>query len=84
MRTLKDTDRLLDLKGLSEFSSLGVPTLRDYLKAGGLPHFRLKGKILVRVSEFNDWLESFRVKTKQELDNIVDEVMKHLRGSESN
>jgi len=77
-------DRLLDLKKLSEYSSLGIPTLRDYLRSNGLPYFKLKGKILVRLSEFNSWLESFRVDTKQDLDNIVDDVLESLKGVESN
>jgi hypothetical protein len=80
MCDLLDTDRLLDLKGLSEYSSLGIPTLRDYLRSNGLPHYKLKGKILVRLEEFNNWLESFRVDTKPELNNLVDDVLKSLRG----
>jgi len=80
MGDLLDTDRLLDLKGLSEYSSLGIPTLRDYLRSNGLPHYKLKGKILVRLAEFNNWLESFRVDTKSELNNLVDDVLKSLKG----
>jgi excisionase family DNA binding protein len=80
MGNLSDTDRLLDLKGLSEHSSLGVPTLRDYLRSGGLPYFKLRGKILVRLSEFDQWLEAFRVDTKQELNNLIDDVLTDLKG----
>jgi excisionase family DNA binding protein len=80
MGNLSDTDRLLDLKGLSEHSSLGVPTLRDYLRSGGLPYFKLRGKILIRLSEFDKWLESFRVDTKQDLNNLVDDVLTDLKG----
>ena len=73
-----DTDRLLDLKGLSEYSSLSIPTLRDYIRSGGLPHFKLKGKILVRLSEFDEWLESFRVDKNQELNELVNGVIDSL------
>ena len=79
MDNVSDKDRLLDLKGLSEHSSLGVPTLRDYLRSGGLPYFKLRGKILVRLSEFERWLESFRVNTKQDLSILVDDVLTDLR-----
>ena len=79
MSNAADTERLLDLKGLSEYSSLGVPTLRDYLRSDGLPHFKLKGKILVRVSEFDNWLESFRVNSKQALNDMVNDVMESLK-----
>ena len=73
-----NNDRFLDLKNLSAYSSLGIPTLREYLKSGGLPHFKLRGKILVRLSEFEQWLESFRVDNKQTLDSLVNNVMKSL------
>ena len=80
MSDLLDTDRLFDLKSLSQHSCLGVPTLRDYIRSGGLPHFKLKGKILVRLSEFNRWLESFRVDTKSDLNNLVDDILESLKG----
>jgi len=81
MGNLSDTDPLLDLRGLSEYSSLGVPTLRDYLRSGGLPYFKLKGKILVRLSEFDIWLEDYRVKRTRQINDIVDDVMSSLEGS---
>ena len=68
-----------DLKSLSEYSSLAIPTLRDYLKIG-LPHFRLKGKILVRRSDFDTWIEHYRVDANSELTNVVDEILGRLEG----
>ena len=75
-----NTDRLFDLRGLSEYSSLGIPTLRDYLRADGLPCFKLKGKILIRKSEFDAWLERYRVNKKQEINAIVDDIMASIKG----
>ena len=79
MDNISDTDRYLDLKGLSEYSSLGLSTLRDYLRAGGLPYFKLKGKVLIRQSEFDTWMETFRVDPKQALDAVVDGVIESLK-----
>jgi len=78
-----EIDGYFDLKNLSAYCSLGVPTLRDYLRSGGLPHFKLKGKILVKKSEFDQWLESFRIKTNQELNGIIDSVLESLTHGES-
>ncbi len=72
--------KYLDLRGLSEYSSLGIPTLREYLKSGSLSYFKLKGKILVRVSEFEDWLEGYRVNKKEDLNHLVDDVLEDLMG----
>jgi hypothetical protein len=72
-------DRYFDLRGLSAYSALGVGTLRDHIRSEGLPSFRVKGKILIRKSEFDSWLESYRVNRKQDLNNIVDEVLTSLK-----
>ena len=74
--TLKD--QYFDLRGLSAYSALAVGTLRDHLRSGGLPAFKVRGKVLIKQSEFDLWLEGFRI--EQNLDNIVDEVMDSLKG----
>ena len=69
----------LDLKALSKYSALAVPTLRDYLKGPDpIPHFKVRGKIIVRLSEFNDWLETYRVDAGQKLGAVVDGIMADL------
>ena len=72
-------DKYLSLKSLSEYSDLPTPTLRDYIKGCGLPCFKVRGKLLVRKSEFDSWLEGFRVKSQDELKDIVDDVMQSLK-----
>jgi hypothetical protein len=72
-------DIIYDLKGLSGYCSLKIPTLRDYIKSGGLPCFKVKGKILVKRSEFDNWLEGYRINKKQDLYTIVDGVMESLK-----
>ena len=72
-------DGFFDLKGLSAYSSLAVPTLRDYIQEGALPCFKVKGKILVRRSEFDQWMEARRVSREKDIDGIVDEVIAGLR-----
>ena len=75
-----DSDKYYDIKGLSEYSSLGVGTLRDYLKGpNGIPYFKLRGKILVRESEFDAWLEQFRVEENNNLALLVDDVLDSLK-----
>ena len=60
-------DQYFDLKGLSAYSSLVVPTLRDYVKEGKLPAFKIKGKVFIKRSEFDECLEKFRLKKKQDI-----------------
>ena len=74
-------DQYFDLRGLEAYSALKVPTLRDYIKSGDLPCFKVKGKILIRKSEFDTWLEDYRVNRAKEINDIVDDVMSSLKGS---
>ena len=74
--TLKD--QYFDLKGLSAYSSIKVPTLRDHIREDGLPYFKPKGKVLVLRSEFNEWMERFRGNREQELRAVVNGVVDSL------
>ena len=71
-------DRYFDLKGLSVYSSLGVGTLRDHIKSGELEAYKVKGKILIKKSHFDIFIEGFRI--EKSLGNIVDEIMDSLKG----
>jgi len=72
-------DRYFDLKGLAQYSSLSVRTLRDYLydTDDPLPFFRIKNKILIRKSEFDTWIEKHRSDLSR-VDTIVDEILNDL------
>lgn len=73
----------LDLPRLAEYSSLAVPTLRDHIRRGGLPHYKVGGKILVAKEEFDSWLKGFRVEREQELNRVVDGILEDLKGKGS-
>ena len=75
--TLKD--QFFNLKGLSAYSAISVGSLRDYLKSGRLPCFKLRGKILIKRSEFDAWLEAYRFNKKLELDSLIDDVLADLK-----
>ena len=72
-------DQYFDLRGLSIYSALAVGTLRDYIRSGDLPYFKVKGKILIKKSEFDEWLEKYRYNKKHGLNNIVNSVMDGLK-----
>jgi hypothetical protein len=54
-------DRYLNLHSLSEYADIPIPTLRDHIRGMKLPCYKVKGKILVKQSEFDSWIGSFRV-----------------------
>lgn len=75
-------DKYLDLKGLSAYSSLSVRTLRDYLKdpVDPIPSFCVRRKILVRKSEFDQWISRHRIDTK-DVSRLVDEMAAAFSGT---
>ena len=65
----------LDLKALSNYSHLSVKTLRKYLPE--LCHYRVGGKILVKQSDFDEWIEGFREEPEiVDIKNLVDKIDK--------
>ena len=72
-----------DLKALAAYSSCSVRWLRDRLHP--LPNYRIEGKILVKREEFDHWLaSSYVVNSADELSEIVDSVVAHMRPSKRN
>jgi excisionase family DNA binding protein len=72
-------DQYFDLRGLSVYSALGVSTLRDYIRAGRLPAFKVKGKVLIRKSEFDRWIEKHRINRKIDIGRIANEALRSLK-----
>jgi excisionase family DNA binding protein len=77
--TIALTDGYFDLQGLSTYSSIPVSTLRDYLRKYNLPHFKTRGKILVKRSEFDTWMETYRVNRSQDLRKLTNSILRDLR-----
>ncbi|MBW2090671.1 MAG: helix-turn-helix domain-containing protein [Deltaproteobacteria bacterium] len=74
------TREFLDLKRLARYSSLSVSCLRAHIRRGSLPGYRIRGKILVKRSVFDRWVEGYRIESQQDLSAIVDDVMSEIRG----
>ncbi len=72
-------DQYFDLVGLSEYSALKVSTLRSYIRSGKLPCFKLKGKVLVKRSEFDKWVEQYRLNRSQDLKDLARDVMDQIK-----
>ncbi|MBW2046866.1 MAG: helix-turn-helix domain-containing protein [Deltaproteobacteria bacterium] len=59
--------------------TLSVSTLRGYIKKGTLMYYKVKGKILVRKSHFDEWMKRFEVNRKEDLDDLVDDVISRVK-----
>lgn len=71
----------LNLAKLSTYASIGVRKLRDYLAdpLHPLPSLRPGGKILVKRSDFDVWIERFRHHAGADVNAIVEEVLRDVR-----
>jgi excisionase family DNA binding protein len=76
LKESKITPGFLDLKAAAAYTSLSVRTLRDHIKKpGGPPTYRLSKKILLKKTEVDAWLESFKV----DLDLLAKRVLEDFR-----
>src|SRR2546423_972935 len=63
-------DPFLSLRALADYSGLSIRTLRSYLDLAphlALPCYRVGGKILVRRSAFDTWIEQYRAQGRPTL-----------------
>ena len=73
----------MDLKALEEYASMSERTIREWinLPEHALPAVQVgKGKILVKRSQFDRWLEAhpYRAMAAMDIGSIVDEVVADL------
>jgi hypothetical protein len=67
-------DPFLSLRALAAYSGLSVRKLREYLELPpdqALCCYRVGGKILVRRSEFDVWMERYRARGRPELARAI-------------
>ena len=75
--TSSDTRGYAKVKKAAKYAGVSERTFRDWLK-DGLRHSRLStGTILVAYASIDNYLASF-VASRNQVDNIVDEVMQEL------
>jgi excisionase family DNA binding protein len=76
-----ELDPFLSMTALAGYSGLSVRKLREYLTDAlhPLPHYRVGGKILIRRSEFDAWMDHYRATETRDLDGIVDEALQGVR-----
>jgi hypothetical protein len=69
-------DPFLPLRALAEYSGLSVRKLRDHLDdpANPLPCYRVGGKIVVRRSEFDAWMQQYRARGRPSLVTALREL----------
>jgi hypothetical protein len=82
-------DEYFDVKGLAAYSKLGPSTIRYHIRENSLPCFKIPGKkgnagrVLIKRSEFDGWLERYRDNDFQCVEVIADEIIDSLKKAES-
>lgn len=73
-------DCFLPLKALSKYSGLSVRRLRMYVsqRIRPLPHYRPGGKILVKRSDFDDWISRFKATDSSKEDPMLAKLLTGL------
>ena len=58
---------------------VGETTLRAWMREEGLPYYRIRGKILIRVDELLEWIGKHREFSGPETAERVDKIISGLR-----
>jgi hypothetical protein len=66
----------MTIRQTARYAGVSVACVRKWLKRG-LPHSK-PGCILIRVVDFDRWMDSYRVQATRDVHEIVDSVMMSL------
>jgi len=73
--------KFIDLKTLSDQTSLSIRTLRQHIKSDGLPCYRAGKKYLINLEEFKSWFNQFKISPESQNMNpgkIFEDTFKDL------
>ena len=73
-------DPYLSIRAAASYCGLSTRFLRGRIAEGQLPHYRPGGKVLIRRSHLDAWLEQFKRVGARDLDAVVDGMLADLRG----
>lgn len=73
----------MTLSELSDYSGISIKSLRLYINSNrieSLPHFRIgtRGKILVKVNDFNQWMEQYKVGITKDTSGLVSSMVESI------
>jgi excisionase family DNA binding protein len=57
MTSIDESERLLTARELAELLGVSAHTVLDWCQFGEIPHFKINGRIRLRRSEVDAWLE---------------------------
>jgi excisionase family DNA binding protein len=63
----------MTVKDLALYSGQGQTKLRERIKSGDLPAFKVGGTYYIRLSEFHNWMQQHRY--TPDLDSVVNQVL---------
>ena len=77
---MSDEDRYFTFRQLAAYTGLSIRTLRTYVArpVDPLPCYRLPGKVLIRRSAWDAWIEQYAARGVQS-DAIVSELLRAVR-----
>jgi predicted DNA-binding transcriptional regulator AlpA len=70
--------RYMSLRTLSDYSGIPISSLRHYMKHQDMPAFKISGRVYIKQSEFDDWVELRRLNSAINLKSLVNETLKAL------
>lgn len=74
----------LSLRALAAYSSLSERWLRSFLAAADhpLPHYRIGGRVVVKRSDFDTWMQVYRVEGDADASAVVNRLLADLDNAE--
>lgn len=70
------------IREAAKYIGLGERTVRSLLKAGELPHYRLRsGTILIAYGDIDEWIERYKVGYQPDyVEQVVEEITSEVLG----
>ena len=74
--TIKTESKAMNVSEVAKYLNSNIPSIYGLTSRAEIPHYKIAKKLFFKKEEIDEWLNSKKIKTKQDIEKEVEEYLK--------
>lgn len=77
--TIKTESKAMNISEVAKYLNTNIPSIYGLTSRAEIPHYKIAKKLFFKKEEIDEWINSKKIKTKQDIENEVNEYISRKR-----
>ncbi len=77
--TIKTESKAMNISEVAKYLNTNIPSIYGLTSRAEIPHYKIAKKLFFKKEEIDEWINSKKIKTKQDIENEVNEYISKKR-----